>query len=441
MPSIEQTLKHAFAAIDKRSDDLIGLSQSVLSDAESGYREHRTAAKIDKWMLAAGLSPRTEIAITGIVAKVETGRPGPNIAVIGELDSLIVPAHPNAHPETGAAHACGHHAQLGNMLAVLTAVLDPKVQATLSGSVTFMAIPAEEYIELEFREQLRSDGSIEFFGGKQEFVRLGEFDDIDMAMLTHTTAEGIPGAIISGAHNGMIGKTAEFRGVASHAGAAPHLGVNALNAANVALSAIHANRETFRDADYVRVHPIVTHGGDAVSSVPAKVNIETYIRASNIDAMIDGATKIDRALRAGAMAVGAEVEILTTPGYMPSRYDPVMADIYRKHAETVFGAENVRTSGQRASSSDAADLSMLMPTIHPWVDCATGNGHGADYLVQDYDMAVVKAGKAMTATVVDLLSDGAALGTRVLNSYRPEMTKERYLAQLREFRSEKVYTE
>ncbi len=438
MSSIQQTIESAFAAIDQRAEDLVALSKSVLEDAESGYREHRTAKKIDTWMLKSGLSPRTEVALTGVVAKADTGRPGPNVAVIGELDSLIVPGHPNAHPATGAAHACGHHAQVGSMLAVLTAVLEPSVWSELSGSVTFMAVPAEEYIELEFRQQLRADEEIEFFGGKQEFVRLGEFDDVDMAMLTHTMG-GEPGVTISGQHNGMIGKTAEFRGVAAHAGAAPHEGVNALNAANIALSAIHANRETFRDADYVRVHPIITHGGDVVSAVPSRVNIETYIRASSIDAMIDGATKVDRALRAGAMAVGGEVEVRTTPGYMPSRYDPVAIDIYRKHAERIFGTENVRTSGQRASSSDAGDLSMLMPTIHPWVQCSTGKVHGADYVVQDYDMAVVRAGKAMAATVIELLANDAAEGKKVVKSFRPEMSKERYLAQLRELRSEKVY--
>jgi amidohydrolase len=413
----------------------------VLNEAEPGYREYATAAKVEKWMRDAGLSPRTGIAMTGVVVKVETGRPGPNVAVMGELDSLIIPAHANAHPETGAAHACGHHAQLGSMLGVLTAILDEKVLSTLSGSITFMAVPAEEYIEMDFREQLREQGKVEFFGGKQEFILLGEFDDVDMAMLTHTTAEGSPGAIISGAHNGMMGKTAEFRGTAAHAGAAPHLGVNALNAANIALSGIHANRETFRDADFVRVHPIITHGGDSVNSVPSRVNIETFIRATSIDAIIDVSSKVDRALRAGAMAVGGEVEIRTTLGYMPSRYDPVFADVYRKSAETVFGAENVRTSGQRGSSSDAGDLSMLLPTIHPWVDCATGNGHGVDYLVQDYDIAVVKAAKAMAGTVIELLWDNADVAKRVIGTFNPELTKERYLAQLRELRSERVYTE
>jgi metal-dependent amidase/aminoacylase/carboxypeptidase family protein len=184
MASKEAVTQRAFSAIDRLADELIALSQAVLNDAEPGFREHRTAAKIDRWMLRAGLSPRTGIAITGVVVKIDTGRPGPAIAVIGELDSLIVPGHANAHPETGAAHACGHHAQLGSMLGVLTAMLDDSVRSALSGSVTFMAVPAEEYIELDFRESLRSEGKIEFFGGKQEFIRLGEFDDIDMAMLT-----------------------------------------------------------------------------------------------------------------------------------------------------------------------------------------------------------------------------------------------------------------
>lgn len=441
MSSKDDLIKQAFAAIDSRAQSLITLSQDVMHEPESGYREFKTAAKVENWMLSVGLSPRTGIGMTGVVVKVDTGRPGPNIAVMGELDSLVVPGHVNADPDTGAAHACGHHAQLGSMLGVLTAVLNENVLAGLSGSVTFMAVPAEEYIELEYREQLRDEGKIEFFGGKQEFIRLGEFDDVDMAMLTHTTAEGSPGAIINGAHNGMVGKSVEFRGVAAHAGAAPHLGVNALNAANIALSVIHANRETFRDNDYVRVHPIITHGGDSVSSVPSKVNMETYIRASNIDAIIDGGTKVDRAIRSGVLAVGGEASVRTTPGYMPSRYDPAMADIYRRYAELVFGAENVRTSGQRASSSDAADLSLLMPMIHPWVDCATGNGHGIDYLVTDYDYAVVRAAKAMTGTVIELLSNNAASGKRLLDGFKPEMTKDRYLAQLRELRSDRVYTE
>jgi amidohydrolase len=440
MPSRSEIVKRAFAAVDARSQDLIGLSKAVLAEPESGFRERKTAAKVEKWMRDAGLTPRAGVALTGVIAKLDTGRPGPNIAVIGELDGLIIPTHEFADPVTGAAHACGHHAQLGSMLGVATALMADGVLDSLSGAITFMAVPAEEYVELEFREGLSREGKIEFHAGKQEFIRLGEFDDVQMAMLTHTTAEGNPGVIISGAHNGMVAKSINFIGVAAHAGAAPHLGVNALNAANIAMAAVHAQRETFKDSDYVRVHPIITHGGDSVNSVPSRVSMDTFVRAATVDAILDASHKVDRALRAGAMAVGGDVEVRTTPGYMPSAYDPAMIEVYRRSAVEVFGEAHVRISGQRASSSDAGDVSLLMPVIHPWVDCATGRGHGVDYVVRDYDIAVVKAAKAMAGTVIDLLSNSAAEGKRIVESFKPAMSKERYLAQLRELRSTRTYS-
>ena len=440
MLSRTEARNRAFAAIDTHADSLTALSKSVLQEPETGFREFKTAEKVETWMRSAGLSPRTGVAVTGVVAKVDTGRPGPHVAVMGELDGLIVPQHRHADPVTGAAHACGHHTQLGNMLGVAVGVLAEGVLDSLSGAVTFMAVPAEEYIELEFREGLRREGKIEYYAGKQEFIRLGEFDDVNMAMMTHTTADGQPGVIISGAHNGMVAKSVEFIGVAAHAGAAPHLGVNALNASNIALAAIHAQRETFRDADYVRVHPIVTRGGDSVNSVPARVGMDTFVRAASVDAVLDSCMKVDRALRAGAMAVGGEVKVRTTPGYMPSLYDPLLAGVYRRNAGLVFGEENLHTAGQRGSSSDMGDVSLIMPSIHPWVDCATGRGHGIDYLVQDYRAAVVKAAKAMAGTVIDLLADGASEGKRVVEGSKPVMTKEQYLAQLRELRSEHTYS-
>ena len=97
----------------------------------------------------------------------------------------------------------------------------------------------------------------------------------------------------------------KFSGVAAHAGAAPHAGVNALNAAMIAMSAIHAQRETYRDDDTIRVHPIITRGGDAVNSVPADVRMETFVRGRTIEAFRAAGDKVDRALRAGAMASAA----------------------------------------------------------------------------------------------------------------------------------------
>ena len=122
-----------------------------------------------------------------------------------------------------------------------------------------------------------------------------EFDDIDIAMMTHTAGKqkGIKFEV-GGTFNGMIAKLISFKGVASHAGSAPYLGVNALYASNIALSAINAQRETFREEDTIRIHPIITRGGEAVSAIPDDVGIETFIRGKTIDAIISASKKVDR---------------------------------------------------------------------------------------------------------------------------------------------------
>ena len=175
------------------------------------------------------------IAITGVKGVMDTGRPGPTVAVIGELDSHIVRGHPNSNQETDAAHACGHHTQIGMLVAVAKGIQSSGVMDTLSGRIAFMAVPAEEYIEIEYRNQLRKMGKIEFLVGKSEFIKLGKFDDVDMAIMTHTDEERQSGKFsIGGTFNGMIAKLVHFTGTSAHAGSSPHLGVNALNAATIA---------------------------------------------------------------------------------------------------------------------------------------------------------------------------------------------------------------
>jgi metal-dependent amidase/aminoacylase/carboxypeptidase family protein len=95
-----------------------------------------------------------------------------------------------------------------------------------------------------------------------------------------------------------------YIGRASHAGGAPHLGVNALYAAQIGMTAINAIRETFRDDDSIRVHPIITHGGSQVNVIPADVRIETYVRGKTVEAILDANVRVDRALKAGALALG-----------------------------------------------------------------------------------------------------------------------------------------
>ena len=164
------------------------------------------------------------------------------------------------------------------------------------------------------------------------------------------------------------------------------------------------------------------------------------MRGRTIEAFTSAGEKVDRALRAGAMAVGGSVEIVTLPGYMPILNSEEMLEIYSLNAVDLVGGEHVQRLGRRTGSTDMGDVSQIMPVIHPYVSAATGNGHGYDYLVQDYDLAVVTAAKAMAMTVVDLMVDGAQKANRVIDHYDAPLTKDSYLAKMRSMYSEKTYT-
>jgi amidohydrolase len=380
------------------------------------------------------------LALTGVRSELAGGSAGPTLAILGELDSLIVNEHPYADPNTGAAHACGHHCQIGMLFGAVVGLMQPEVLSELSGRLVFMAVPAEEYIEIEYRDSLRREGKIEFLGGKPELIKLGEFDDVNLAMMVHTTSTPEEKQLcISGTNNGTVAKKIQFIGRGSHAGGAPHLGINALNAATLALSAIHFNRETFRDADTIRVHPIITKGGEAVSAVPADVRMETFVRGRTVEAIMDANRKVDRALKAGALAVGANVTIQTIPGYLPLCQNQSMAEVFESNSVSLVGKENVGHTAHRTGSTDMGDVSQLMPVVHPYVGGASGLGHGADYVVEDYNLAVITAAKALSATAVDLLADGAAKAGDIVSGHRPEMTRNAYLKFMREMASEETF--
>ena len=438
----EQLKETVAAEIDRHGDELIGVAKAILQHPEPGFRERKTSRLVAERFRGYGIPYEDGIAITGLRATLDGGSSGPTVAVMGELDSLKVGGHPFEDPQTGAAHACGHHAQIGMMLGAAVGLKAPGVLSDLSGRVALMAVPAEEYIEIEYRDELRRSGEIEFLGGKPEFIRLGALDDVDMAMMTHTSSNQDEGKIaFGGTNNGIVAKRIRFEGRAAHAGGAPHAGINALNAAMIAMSAFHAQRETYRDHDYIRIHPIITAGGVAVNSVPADVRMETFVRGRTVDAFLSASEKVDRALRAGAMAVGGSVNITTLPGYMPIRSDEAMLDLYEANAGSLVGSDNLTRLGHRTGSTDMGDVSHIMPVIHPYVVAAKGNAHGDDYVVEDYELAVLTGAKAMAMTVVDLLSDGAQRARRIAGSYRAPMSKREYLSAMRGMYRDETFTE
>jgi amidohydrolase len=417
-------------AVDRRSDEIIAIGERIRRQPELGFKEVKTARLVEETLGRIGLTPRTGLALTGVRADARGSRgDGPTFALLGELDALGVAGHPDADPVTGAAHGCGHNAQIAGLCGAAMAIADTRAMEHLAGRVVFFAVPAEEGGDLEWRaEQVRA-GKLELYGGKGELIRLGHFDDVDLAMMIHTSARAEDGkACLPRSNNGRFGKLVRFVGRAAHAGGAPHLGVNALYAAQIALAAINAVRETFRDEDTIRIHPIITHGGSQVNVIPGETRLETYVRGRTVEAIADADRKVDRALRAGALALGARVEIETLPGYLPLEGDPTMARFFRENAAALVGADQCREAGHRTGCTDMGDLSQVMPVLHPYMGGARGTNHAADWAIVDQPLGYVMPARALCSMVVDMLWDGAAGAREVLRTARPHMTRESYLA-------------
>src|SRR6202030_179080 len=176
MSSKDQLKRAVCETIDRHADTIIDLGETILRHPETGFNEVKTAALVADQMRALGLTPRTGLALTGVKGRLTGRAPGPRLAFIGELDSLRTSEHPLADPATGAAHSCGHNAQIAGMLGAAIGLSGAKAAEHLAGEIVFFAVPAEEFIDVGERMARVAKGEIEFMLGKPELVAKGHFD-------------------------------------------------------------------------------------------------------------------------------------------------------------------------------------------------------------------------------------------------------------------------
>ena len=175
-------------AVDKHRQLILDAERFIWNHPETGYREVVTSKYMADAFETLGYELTYAEGITGFYTTVDTGRPGPCVLIMGELDSIICPVHPESNPETGAVHSCGHHAQCAALLGIAAALKEPGVLDKYCGKIKLCAVPAEELLEIEYRTELKNKGIIKYFGGKSEFLGRGYFDDVDLAFMVHTTA-------------------------------------------------------------------------------------------------------------------------------------------------------------------------------------------------------------------------------------------------------------
>lgn len=241
---------------------------------EPGFYEVETHKILSEAFTSRGFVLEEFKDFPGFIATVDGEMETKRIYVIADMDAL-----PNPQDAEGRyIHSCGHHQQMAVLYeaARLLQDQDPEVLKSLA----FVAVPGEEYIDFPLRRKLQEEGKITFLSGKLELLHRGVFDKPDFVIATHSAGKEVPVFINSVRKmSGFKVMSFHFTGRSSHAGAQPHRGINAQNAASLFLQAAAFLRESFDEEDHIRIHPILKLAPDqSVNLIPAVATVETFVR-------------------------------------------------------------------------------------------------------------------------------------------------------------------
>lgn len=366
----------ARSTVEAAADRLVALSHEIHEHPELAFEEVRAADACSQVLDQAGFDVRSGVAGLDTAFVAEIGSGSLTIGICAEYDAL---------PKMG--HACGHNMIAASAIGAGLALAD--LADDLDLTVRVLGTPAEE-------------------GGAGKVIMLeeGEFDGVHAAMMIH------PAPMESDIFPTLASDACDyhFHGKPAHASMAPHIGINAADGITVAQVAIGLLRQHLEPTD--QVHGIVIDGGEAPNIVPAEAMARYMVRAPTLTEMHTLRARIDRCFEAGALATGASLDIVTKAApYSEFRHDEDLAVAYRANAESLGRVFAPRPTGA-AASTDMANISLLMPTIHPSIglDCAPAVNHQPEFAAYcatgEADRATLEGAMAMAMTCLDAASAG-----------------------------------
>ena len=408
------------AAIRENAEKIIDIAKDLWKHPETGYRETRSAGVLTDALEKLGFTVKKNLAVTGFRADLDTGKPGPTIAIMGEYDALIIPSHPEA--VDGVVHSCGHHTSAAGLIGTAIGLKAAAASGELCGKIAFIGTPAEEGIELEYRQSLIRDGKIRSIAGKSQLIRERVLDDVDIAFMHHLSNK-----FGFNDHNGSVCKKIIITGRSCHA-SAPHKGINALNGMNLALHAIALLRESYSFSDKVRFHGIVSNGGQSVNILPDKVEMDYMLRAETVETLVEVNKRFDNAVKYAAMATECGCKIETMHYSMPLYDDMALGAELHNVVKGLFPeADYDHNRIFYASCTDMGDVATVIPAVHGYVPGMTGTSHGKDYFVKDYyDGAVVPA-LVNARLAIELLINNAEKGKKIAANKAKLLSVDEYI--------------
>jgi amidohydrolase len=387
MSVVEQLTRH----VDAAREPLVALSHAVHGDAELAYEEYTSADRVADALHGRGFHVEHGVAGLDTAFVAEAGSGPLTVAICAEYDAL---------PQMG--HACGHNVIAAAAVGAGRALAE--VADDLGITVRVVGTPAEE-------------GG----GGKIHLLEHGVFADVHAAMMVHPAPYEATGMPCLARQKLQV----SYRGRAAHASGYPHLGINAADAFTVAQVSIGLLRQHITGGD--RIHGVVTRAGEVPNVIPDRAEGTWYVRAPDLDRLAELEPRVERCFEAGALATGAELDIDRPSGaYSQFEADVELAGLYRQQAEEVGRVFDPPAPGSLFSgSTDMANVSLQVPTIHPMVAIESGGAvnhqpefagacvrPSADRAVRDgaLSMARTVAAAATDTSVRDRLLEG----TRIL---------------------------
>lgn len=288
---------------------------------ELGFKEQKTSSYISKVLHDAGYVVSDNInKTTGIVATFDSGKPGVTLALRADMDALghIV------NGEHCAMHTCGHDAH--SSVALATAQLVIQEGLIQKGRIKFIFQPAEEL----------GLGALSMIEG-------GAVDDVDILIGLHIRPKDeCPKGFATPAMYYSASTTieADFQGTPAH-GARPHLGINALDAASLAIQAvntIHLNPSLSFSAKATRC---ICDAG-VTNAIPAKAHVCWDLRAPTNQAMDELKAKIMIALECAAKSIGAEVNAVVSKEIPAAEIDDEATQLIAEAITDILGESGLK---------------------------------------------------------------------------------------------------
>lgn len=372
--------QRARAAIEEHLGRLTSLSRSLHDEPELCFEERHAAAQVGAALADAGLEVETGVYDLPTALRARTGAGPMSVVVCAEYDAL-----------PGVGHACGHN--LIAAAAVGAGIGLARVADEVGLAVTVLGTPAEE-------------GG----GGKVLLLERGAFEGAHAAMMVHPWHEDRLRLVSLAVDHLEI----RFTGSEAHASAAPHKGRNAADAMVVAQVAVGLLRQQLEPGN--QVHGVVTKGGEAANVIPSETVGRFMVRARTVEDLDVLRPRVERCFQAGALASDCSVGITDlSPRYSDFVADKPLLAAWRANAELLgrrYPSDEERLPAPTAST-DMANVSRAVPTIHPLVGLQTDGAvvHEPAFaratVGPDADRLVLDGAVALAWTAIDAATDQA----------------------------------